>query len=161
MPVYIKTLKGRKRRGGSSDLLRDQSVRADAAPADMSTQVRCFVQFFKWLAHCFSTIVFCAVEVQYRNLATGAKQLIFHQSLQLPSQERVSRALWDFFHKDAQPTHHLKHVWRPVSLVPWTPKEVSRVRSADTGHHLRGRYSTAKAKIPIGPGVLPRKKADP
>ena len=114
MPVYFKTLKGRKRRGGSSYLLRDQSVRADSARADMSTQLRCFVQFFKWLAQLFQYDTFSCYRGSVQKLGYLSQTTYFHQSLQLPSQERVSHALLDFFHKDAKSTHNLKHVWRPV-----------------------------------------------
>lgn len=113
MPVRFKSLKGRQRRGGSCYLLRDENVKADAAEADLSGQLRCFVQFFKWLLGLFGFDCFSCYRGSVQNLGYLSQTTYFHHSLQLPNQERVSRVLWEYFHKDARATHNLKNVWKP------------------------------------------------
>ena len=112
-PVYDRSLKKKTRLCRSAFVMRDESIRADLVRTDLSSQLRIFVQFAKWMG----TFVDIGPLVCQRG---GLKKLGFHnptfyllRKVQLVNHDKVAANLWKFFHVGRKSTLNMKASWKP------------------------------------------------
>lgn len=109
MPVYMRALKKKTKNRDSAYVLREDSVQADESRSDLNTQLRSFVQLFKWLnasKHWAKVSVDRGTSSPWLSYVVG--QFIF------PHDSATCRSLWDCFHQGRR-SYNLKASWRPFN----------------------------------------------
>ena len=78
--------------------------RADLVRSDLSSQLRIFVQFFKWLGSLFDFDSFSCHRGQLKRLGFHNPTMHLMRAVQLPNHEKVADALWRYFHAGRRST---------------------------------------------------------
>ena len=110
-PIYNRCLKKKTQNRRTAYTMRDEAIRADLVRSDLSSQLRIFIKFFKWLGSFFEFDSSSCHRGKLKRLGFHNPTMHLLRAVQLPNHVKVADSLWRDFHAGRRSTLSMKGVW--------------------------------------------------